>query len=155
MSPRIPIAVLTTATAALVLLAGCGTQNTAAATTATAGTTATASTTATTGGGTPSMPGMTMSAPPSSAPQAPVSGNAVDIQNFAFAPATLSVKVGTKVTWTNKDQDPHTVVAKGGQFKSEVLNTGASYSFTFTTAGTYDYLCSIHPFMVATVVVTA
>jgi len=146
MSPRIPVAVLTTATAALVLLAGCGTQNTAAATPAT---------TATVGAGTPSMPGMTMSAPPSAARQAPVSGTAVDIQNFAFAPATLAVKVGATVTWTNADQDPHTVVAKGGQFKSAVLNTGASYSFTFTTPGTYDYLCSIHPFMTATVVVTA
>jgi len=132
MSPRIPVAALT---AALVLLAGCGSTSTTSATSA--------------------MPSMTMSAPGSAAAQAPVSGNTVSIQNFAFAPASLAVKVGTTVTWTNADQDPHTVVAKGGQFKSGILNTGAGYTFTFTTAGTYDYLCSIHPFMIATVVVSA
>lgn len=142
MSPRTPIAV---AVAGLLLLAGCGT---AARTPAAAPTSVAA----------PAMPSMTMpmSAPASSgAVQAPVGGNAVSIQNFAFAPANLTVKVGTEVTWTNADEDPHTVVAKGGQFKSEVLQTGATYTFTFTTPGTYEYLCSIHPFMTATVVVTA
>jgi len=80
--------------------------------------------------------------------------SAVAIQNFAFAPATLTVPVGTTVTWTNDDQDAHTVSATGGAFKSAVLNNGGVFSYTFSTAGRYDYICSIHPFMTATVVVT-
>jgi plastocyanin len=82
----------------------------------------------------------------------PVAANAVNIDNFAFVPATVTVKVGSTVTWTNKDEDPHTVVADGGAFRSEARGT---YSFTFPTAGTFDYVCSIHPFMRGNVVVTA
>jgi amicyanin len=104
------------------------------------------------------MPPMTMSAPPSasSAQTAPVAGNAVTIQGFAFAPAALTVKAGTTVTWTNQDADAHTVTSVGdtGPLGSAALNTGQSYSYTFTKAGTYKYLCTIHPFMTATVVVT-
>jgi plastocyanin len=78
---------------------------------------------------------------------------AVEISGFAFAPAALSVPVGTKVTWTNRDEEPHTVVGSG--LHSTVLgNAGSSYSYTFTKAGTYDYNCSIHPFMHGTVTVT-
>lgn len=96
-----------------------------------------------------------MPAAPSSAPAAaPVATSSVTISNFAFSPASISVKVGTSVTWTNKDQDAHTVTDKGGAFGSQALNTGASFKFTFTKAGTYSYYCTIHPFMVATVVVT-
>jgi amicyanin len=85
----------------------------------------------------------------------PVAANAVNIDNFAFVPATVTVKVGSTVTWTNKDEDPHTVVADGGAFRSEALGSGGTYSFTFPTAGTFDYVCSIHPFMRGNVVVTA
>jgi plastocyanin len=88
------------------------------------------------------------------APAAPVGANAVTIQGFAFSPATITVKVGTTVTWTNRDQDAHTVTASKGPFKSKTLNTGDTYSYTFTTAGSFDYLCAIHPFMTAKVVVT-
>ena len=104
----------------------------------------------------PSMAGMNMSAPPSVAGDQPVGGNIVAIKNFAFAPASLSVKAGTKVTWTNQDSDAHTVTSagSGGPLGSKALNTGDTFSFTFTKAGTYRYLCTIHPFMTATVTVT-
>jgi plastocyanin len=86
---------------------------------------------------------------------APVATNSVSIKNFAFAPGTITVKVGTTVTWTNDDQDPHTVTAMNRSFSSQPMNTGDTYRYTFTKPGSYDYLCTIHPFMTATVVVTA
>jgi amicyanin len=105
-----------------------------------------------------SMPGMPMTPSAteggSSAPAAPAGPNEVNIDNFAFAPATLTVKAGATVTWTNKDEDPHTVVDNGGAFRSQALGSGGTYSFTFPTAGTFDYICSVHPFMHGTVVVT-
>ncbi|WP_445167101.1 cupredoxin domain-containing protein [Mycolicibacterium sp. Dal123E01] len=75
------------------------------------------------------------------------------ITNFAFTPANLTVKVGDTVTWTNKDEEPHTVVAGDNSFHSPGLDANATYSFTFTNPGTFDYICSIHPFMHGTVVV--
>ena len=80
---------------------------------------------------------------------------AITIDNFAFAPAILTVAPGTKVTWSNKDEEPHTVTsADGGQtFKSPALDTDDKFSFTFDTPGTYKYFCSIHPHMVGVVVV--
>lgn len=103
----------------------------------------------------PSM-SMPMSPPSTGAAAAPVTGDAVAIKNFAFAPATLKVKVGTTVTWTNQDTDAHTVTStgSGGPLRSAALNTHATYSYTFTKPGTYSYLCTIHPFMTATVEVT-
>lgn len=102
-------------------------------------------------------PAMTMTMPMSSQPMpaqlAAGSGTPVDISNFAMTPAQLTVPVGTTVTWTNHDDEPHTVAAKDGSFHSPALDTNATYSFTFTKAGTYDYICSIHPFMTASVVV--
>jgi plastocyanin len=85
---------------------------------------------------------------------APVATDTVAIDNFAFAPATITVPEGTTVTWTNKDGDAHTVAAQDGSFSSAPLATGAGYRHTFTKPGTYSYLCTIHPFMTATVVVT-
>jgi plastocyanin len=84
-----------------------------------------------------------------------VAGDQVSIDNFAFAPATLTVKVGGTVTWTNRDEEPHTVAANDGTFHSPGMGTGATFSHTFPTAGTFDYVCSIHPMMHGTVVVTA
>ncbi|MDQ2883475.1 MAG: cupredoxin family copper-binding protein [Actinomycetota bacterium] len=104
------------------------------------------------------MPGMSM--PPAGSPaaasgqDAPVATNAVTISNFAFSPAIVTVKAGTTVTWTNRDQDAHTATAMSGPFQSPTLNTGDSYHYTFTTPGRFEYLCTIHPFMTATVVVT-
>jgi plastocyanin len=99
------------------------------------------------------MPQMSMS-PSRTEADAPVGPNAITIDGFAFAPATLTVPPGSTVTWTNGDEDPHTVVAGNGSFHSRALGAGGTYSFTFPTAGTFDYICSIHPFMHGTVVVT-
>lgn len=72
------------------------------------------------------------------------------IDNFTFEPAQLAVKVGTTVTWKNRDDIPHTVVS-AGKFRSKTLDTDDSYSFTFTTAGDYTYFCSLHPHMKGTI----
>jgi plastocyanin len=78
----------------------------------------------------------------------------VTIKDFAFSPTPLTVKAGTKVTWDNTDEEPHTVVSVDGQtFKSPALDTDDKFSFTFNTPGTYKYFCSVHPRMVGTVVV--
>lgn len=79
----------------------------------------------------------------------------VVMQNFAFNPASLSVKVGTKVTWTNSDSAPHTVVSdpNGNMFNSQTLQEGDSFSFTFDKVGSFPYHCSIHPDMRGTIVV--
>jgi plastocyanin len=104
----------------------------------------------------PSMPNVPADAPVSTAaPAAPVAGDAVNIDNFAFAPARLTVHAGSTVTWTNKDEEPHTVVANDGSFHSPGMGSQATFSYTFSKAGTFDYVCSIHPFMHATVVVTS
>jgi plastocyanin len=77
----------------------------------------------------------------------------VKIDNFSFGPATLTVAVGTSVTWTNRDDIPHTVVSTDGAFKSKVLDTDEKFSFTFSKAGTFPYFCSIHPKMTGKVIV--
>jgi plastocyanin len=79
--------------------------------------------------------------------------NTVTIDNFAFGPAVMTVAVGTKVTWTNRDDEPHTVVSADDPraFKSGALDTGDGFSFTFDKPGTYRYFCSIHPHMTGTV----
>ena len=101
------------------------------------------------------MPPMAPNSGSSTAPAAPVAGTAVSIDNFAFSPATLTVHVGGAVTWTNHDEEPHTVAASDGSFHSPGMGANGTYSYTFTKPGTYDYICSIHPFMRGTVVVTA
>jgi amicyanin len=81
---------------------------------------------------------------------------AVSIDNFTFNPPTLTVKAGTTVTWTNKDDIPHGIAAAGNTIKrSNALDTDDKYSFTFTTPGTYQYFCYIHPHMTGTIVVEA
>jgi amicyanin len=80
----------------------------------------------------------------------------VAIDNFTFTPQILTVKAGTTVTWTNKDDIPHGIASTDGAFnKSRALDTDDSYSFTFNTPGTYQYFCYIHPHMTGTVVVEA
>jgi plastocyanin len=138
----------------VLLLAGCSSSPPAAQPSATFGSGAS---------GTPGMPGMSGMPSMPSAPAgtasatgslAAVPGDAVSIDNFAFAPATLTVKAGSTVTWTNHDEEPHTVAAIDGSFHSPGMGTGATYSHTFPTAGKFDYVCSIHPMMHGTVVVT-
>jgi amicyanin len=80
----------------------------------------------------------------------------VSIDNFTFKPQTVTVKVGTTVTWTNKDDIPHGIASANGAFaRSKALDTDDSYSFTFTVPGTYQYFCYVHPHMTGTVVVEA
>jgi plastocyanin len=75
------------------------------------------------------------------------------IDNFTFAPARLTVKAGTTVTWRNEDDIPHTVTSATRLFKSKALDTDDSFSFTFSEPGTYEYFCSLHPRMTGTIVV--
>src|ERR1700686_1141126 len=79
----------------------------------------------------------------------------VKVDNFSFGPATLTVPVGTEVTWTNRDDIPHTIVSTDDPkaFKSKVLDTDEKFSFPFSKAGTYPYFCSIHPKMTGKVIV--
>lgn len=91
-----------------------------------------------------------------SAQQTPVvPPNQVVIDNFAFAPAALTVAPGTQVVWINHDDEPHTVIsADGGRtFKSPALGTDDKFTFTFAKPGTYQYFCSIHRYMAGTIVV--
>jgi len=105
--------------------------------------------------GMPSMPAASASASASATGSpAAVAGNAVSIDNMAFVPATLTVPAGSTVTWTNHDEEPHTVAASDGSFHSPGMDAQGTYSHTFPTPGKFDYICSIHPFMHATVVVT-
>ncbi len=87
------------------------------------------------------------------AEQPPAPATDVKIDNFAFAPDTLTVAVGTTVTWTNRDDIPHTVVSTDGTFKSKVRDTDETFSYKFEKAGTYSYFCSIHPKMTGKIVV--
>jgi amicyanin len=84
----------------------------------------------------------------------PIATTAVHIKNFAFSPATITVKSGATVVWTNDDSIEHDVTFDGGAIASSTLAHNDTFSHTFTTQGTYNYICSIHPFMHGTVVVT-
>jgi plastocyanin len=92
---------------------------------------------------------------PSATQTAAMAPNAIEINNFAFGPETLTVAAGTTVTWTNHDDEPHTVVNGDNPrlFKSGALDTDDKFTFTFDKPGTYKYFCSIHPHMTGTVVV--
>src|SRR5574337_207231 len=80
---------------------------------------------------------------------------AVTIQNFAFGPDTLTIPVGTTVTWTNKDSVSHTVTSKNGTFDSGALSQGQTFQFTFNAPGPYDYSCTLHRSMTAKIIVTS
>jgi plastocyanin len=84
--------------------------------------------------------------------QATPDANAVTIKNFSFG-QPITVAAGSTVTWHNGDGEPHTVVSADGLFRSAALDTGESFSFKFTKAGTFKYVCTIHPRMVSTVTV--
>ena len=92
---------------------------------------------------------------PSRAQNAPqASAGVISIDNFSFGPQKLTVKAGTTVTWTNKDDIPHGIASSNNVFKrSGALDTDDSYSFTFTTPGTCQYFCYLHPHMVGSIVV--
>ncbi len=93
-------------------------------------------------------------APASASPEgSATAGQAVTIQDFKFSPDAITVPVGATVTWTNADSTQHTVTADDGSFDSGPLDSGATFSQTFATAGTFTYHCNIHPNMTATVTV--
>ena len=78
----------------------------------------------------------------------------VEIQNFAFNPSQITIKKGETVIWTNKDSTPHTVLSdSGNEINSGSLSNGQTYSHTFNQAGTFEYYCSIHPYMKAKIIV--
>lgn len=86
----------------------------------------------------------------------PVTGvTKMNIQNMAFMSSNIQVKVGTTVTWTNQDNVPHSVTFKNGMKDSGLLYQGQSFSYTFSAPGTYQYYCTVHPYMVATVTVVS
>ncbi|MCC3768182.1 cupredoxin domain-containing protein [Streptomyces sp. UNOC14_S4] len=98
-------------------------------------------------------PATVATAPVSAAPARAATAK-VTIVGYAFSPSTLNVTRGTTVTWTNNDSAPHTVTSTGsGPLRSPTLNRGGSYTYTFTSSGTYGYICTIHPSMHGTVVV--
>jgi plastocyanin len=80
--------------------------------------------------------------------------NKIEIKDFAFNPQTLTVKSGEKITWINRDEEPHTVVSVEKQFKkSNALDTDQEFTITAGVPGTYTYFCSVHPKMTGTIVV--
>jgi plastocyanin len=80
--------------------------------------------------------------------------NKIEIKDFAFNPRTLTVKSGEKITWINRDEEPHTVVSVEKQFKkSSALDTDQEFTITAGAPGTYTYFCSVHPKMTGTIVV--
>ena len=79
----------------------------------------------------------------------------MNMQNFAYQMANIQVRAGTTVTWTNQDNVPHSVTFKNGMKDSGLLSQGQSFSYTFNTPGTYQYYCTVHPYMVATVTVVS
>jgi plastocyanin len=86
-------------------------------------------------------------------PAAAADADTVVMKNFDFAPMALTVTAGTTVTWRNADGEPHTVVSADGLFRSAALDSNESFTFTFAKAGTFKYVCSIHPRMVGTIIV--
>lgn len=131
----------------MLVLAGCGGGASATSSTSPTATTATAPTTAPTTAPSPTAG--------SGGGQAAVKIGGVG--TYSFSPGTMSVKVGTTVTWTNTTQAPHTVTSDSGDpasFNGSLDSSGSTFSFTFTQAGTYNYHCSVHPYMMATITVT-
>ena len=81
----------------------------------------------------------------------PITTYQINIQNYSFTPAALTVQKGATVTWTNNDSAPHQI--KSDSFNSSTLSNGQTFSFTFNNAGTFDYSCAIHPSMTGQIIV--
>jgi plastocyanin len=92
-------------------------------------------------------------ADPTTRPSADVGTARVSIDNFSFSPAEITVAAGTKVTWVNHDDVPHTVTADDKSFNSGALDTDDQYSQVFAKAGEYPYFCGLHPHMTGRVIV--
>jgi plastocyanin len=121
---------------AVLAVAGCGSSSSGDGASSSASSTPASAATLTSGGST-----------------APSGGSTVEIANFMFTPMTLTVSVGTTVTWKFDDSTPHTVAADDKSFISPPMSNGQTYTHTFATAGTVKYHCSIHPFMTGVIVV--
>jgi amicyanin len=143
---RTPWRAAALAAASAVALAACGASASGAGSTPSPPTTATSA---------PGIPGAPTPGATTAVPPVPAATADVGIVNFKFTPSALTVKVGTTVVWTNKDAIGHTVNFMTGGINSNVLNQNDQFTHTFTTPGTYDYICSIHPFMHGSVTVTA
>jgi plastocyanin len=139
--------------ALLVTAAACGSEDSASDDTSASGA---AETTAADSGTRGGLYGDTGSeAPAGTSAAAPAAGDgAVAIANFAFDPADVEVAAGTTVTWTNNDGAPHRIQASDESFGSEDLSQGDTFEHTFDAAGTFDYICGIHPTMTGTVTVS-
>jgi plastocyanin len=85
----------------------------------------------------------------------PAKAQSVAIQGFAFVPQVITITPGTTITWTNADEDPHTVTANDKSFHSAALDTDDTYRFTFIKPGDYAYFCSLHPHMMGKIIVKA
>jgi plastocyanin len=90
---------------------------------------------------------------PAAAMSAAPPANQITIKDFMFAPASLTIRAGTTVTWLNEDEEPHTVVSASGLFRSKAIDTQESFTFTFDKPGEYHFICTIHPQMSGTVIV--
>jgi len=103
------------------------------------------------------MSNMKMPEKPASSETKEVKANSVPdqvvIENFSFVPATLTVKAGTKVTWVNRDDVPHTATDTEKRFNSKALDTDDQFAFTFSEPGTYNYFCALHPKMTGQIIV--
>jgi plastocyanin len=99
------------------------------------------------------MPNMEMPSKPSTKAAASPAMNQVVIENFSFVPATMTVKAGTKVTWVNRDDVPHTATDTDKRFNSKTLDTDDQFAFTFQQPGTYSYFCALHPKMTGQIIV--
>ena len=88
-------------------------------------------------------------------PAAAAGSAEIKIQNFAFVPATLTVAPGTTVTWTSNDEEPHNIVSidQPRRFRSPAIEEGDKFTFVFDQAGTYKYICAVHPHMEGTIIV--
>jgi len=86
-------------------------------------------------------------------PAASPAGPQLVIQEFQFVPAELTIKAGETVTWTNRDEEAHTIVSDSGLFRSALLDTDQTFAFRFEKPGTYHFACSLHPRMVGTIIV--
>ena len=96
----------------------------------------------------------TSTAAPAASSSSSSGGVTIKAAGFAFAPKSVTVKKGQKVTWTNSDPAPHNVTSSDGTIKSKDFTNGQSFTYTATKAGTFDYICTIHPQMKATLIVT-
>lgn len=132
----LPLALL----GAALFLGGCGYQTPSQPAAPTSGSSPTPTTTPNSVSATPS-------------PSSDQTTGAVTIQNFAFSPASLTIKKGETVTWTNKDSAPHQIASDNGKFQGPQMSNGQTYSFTFNETGTFPYHCVIHPMMKAAITV--